>query len=69
MSSASQSNVNANKGVANINLIQQEISPIRPYLESTVAGVVQKGLIELDKERPDKPLEFLGNYLLAMSKK
>lgn len=69
MSSSQPKNEGNAKGVDNINLIQQEISPIRPYLESTVAGVIQKGLLELDKERPDKPLEFLGNYLISMSKK
>ena len=42
--------------------------PVRPYLESTITSIVQKGLIELDKERPDNPLEFLGNYLLMHSK-
>ena len=43
------------------------IGPVRPYLLSTVYEVVQKGLIELDKTRPDNPLEFLGKYLLSAS--
>ena len=40
------------------------IGPVRPYLENTITTIVQKGLIELDKARPDNPLEFLGNFLL-----
>lgn len=41
------------------------IEPIRPYLLSTVYDIVRKGLIELDKARPDNPLEFLGKYILS----
>ena len=40
------------------------IGPVRPYLENTITTIVQKGLIELDKARPDNPLEFLGKFLL-----
>lgn len=40
----------------------------RQYLESTVVNYVMQGMAELSKERPDKPLEFLGNYLLKKSK-
>ena len=42
-----------------------QIEPVIPYLEQTVYEVVQKGLIELDKTRPDNPLEFLGKYLIS----
>lgn len=51
----------------NDNNVQNDIpiEPIRPYLLSTVYEVVRKGLIELDKTRPDNPLEFLGKYILS----
>ncbi len=39
----------------------------RTYLEQTVVAVVTQGMSELAKERPDNPLEFLGNYLLKYS--
>ena len=42
-----------------------QIEPVIPYLEQTIYEVVQKGLIELDKNRPDDPLEFLGKYLIS----
>jgi protein dpy-30 len=36
----------------------------RAYLESTIVPIVTQGMSELAKERPQNPLEFLGNYLL-----
>lgn len=36
----------------------------RSYLESTIVPIVTQGMSELAKERPENPLEFLGNYLL-----
>jgi hypothetical protein len=42
-----------------------QIEPVMPYLEQTIYEVLQKGLIELDKNRPDDPLEFLGKYLIS----
>ena len=36
----------------------------RSYLEQTVVNVVMQGMTELAKERPENPLEFLGNFLL-----
>ncbi len=44
---------------------QEEIKPLRPYLEATIYEVLQQGLKELDKTRPDNPLEFLGKYLMS----
>ena len=44
---------------------KNKIEAVRQYLESTVYEVVEKGLIELDKTRPDDPLEFLGKYLIS----
>ena len=41
-----------------------DIKPLRPYLEANISEVLQKGLAELDKARPDNPLEFLGKFLL-----
>ena len=40
---------------------------IKPYLIQTVLPVIQKGLIELDKNRPENPLEYLGKYLISNS--
>lgn len=40
----------------------------RQYLESTVVKAVMQGMAELTKIRPDNPLEYLGNYLIKMSK-
>ena len=34
------------------------------YQENLDVKCCDKGLIELDKARPDNPLEFLGNFLL-----
>jgi hypothetical protein len=39
----------------------------RAYLEQTVVAIVTQGMSELAKERPENPLEFLGNYLLKHS--
>ncbi len=47
----------------------QEIKPLRPYLEANIQEVLQKGLAELDKVRPDNPLEFLGKYLLSYAER
>lgn len=41
---------------------------VRPYLEQTVVPVLMQGLAELSKEKPENPLEFLGNYLIKRSK-
>ena len=40
---------------------------IKPYLIQTVLPIIQKGLIELDKNRPENPLEYLGKYLISNS--
>lgn len=40
----------------------------RHYLEQTVVNAVMQGMAELAKERPNNPLEFLGNYLIEKSK-
>jgi len=44
-----------------------KFKPIKPYLIQTVIPVIQKGLIELDKNRPENPLEYLGKYLISNS--
>eukprot|EP00344_Euplotes_crassus_P012602 CAMPEP_0196997506 /NCGR_PEP_ID=MMETSP1380-20130617/3103_1 /TAXON_ID=5936 /ORGANISM="Euplotes crassus, Strain CT5" /LENGTH=70 /DNA_ID=CAMNT_0042413753 /DNA_START=12 /DNA_END=224 /DNA_ORIENTATION=+ len=38
--------------------------PIRSYLDSTVVPILLQGLSELSQERPDDPVDFLGNYLI-----
>lgn len=37
---------------------------IRSYLDSTVVPLLLQSLTELAKERPDKPIEYVANYLL-----
>lgn len=40
----------------------------RQYLEQTVVNAVMQGMAELAKEKPNNPLEFLGNFLIEKSK-
>ena len=49
------------------NIENNKFKSIKPYLIQTVLPVIQKGLIELDKNRPENPLEYLGKYLLSNS--
>eukprot|EP00474_Spongospora_subterranea_P009447 CRZ09905.1 hypothetical protein [Spongospora subterranea] len=39
--------------------------PVREYLDETVVPLLLRGMLELAKKRPEKPAEFLGNFLLA----
>lgn len=36
----------------------------RAYLEMTVVPVVMAGMSELARERPENPLEWIGNYII-----
>ena len=38
------------------------------YLEQNVTSVLQEGMLELVKEKPDNPLEYLGNFILQRAK-
>lgn len=38
--------------------------PIRAYLDQTVVPVLLQALAEVAKERPENPIEFVGQYLL-----
>lgn len=38
--------------------------PVRQYLDTTVVPVLNEGLAELSKTRPEKPIEWLAAYLL-----
>ena len=42
--------------------------PARAYINATVAETVLKALSELDKCRPDHPVEFFAYYLLKHAK-
>lgn len=55
----------ANEVQTNINF---RALPSRGYINSTVAETVMKGLSELDKCRPDNPVEFFAYYLLKHTK-
>jgi len=57
-------NVSSNSNNQNINSLTT-----RAYLEQTVVPVVMQGMAELAKERPENPLEFLGNYILNQARK
>ena len=46
----------------------EQIQSTRAYLESTVTSVVQEGMLELAKQRPENPLEFLVNFILNKAK-
>lgn len=59
--------MNENRQEAVKNSAKNAIST-RQYLESTVVNAVMQGMAELSKQRPDNPLEFLGNYLINKSK-
>jgi protein dpy-30 len=49
--------------------INLQTASTRSYLEQTVVPVVMQGMAELARERPENPLEYLGNYLLKHSNK
>mmetsp|Transcript_24393 Transcript_24393/g.63608 ORF Transcript_24393/g.63608 Transcript_24393/m.63608 type:complete len:99 (+) Transcript_24393:14-310(+) len=38
--------------------------PVRQYLDKTVVPVLNEGLAELSKTRPENPIEWLAAYLL-----
>jgi protein dpy-30 len=62
MDTKKESKVEEKKSAGNSQNLQN--ASTRGYLEQTVVPVVMQGMAELAKERPDNPLEFLGNYLL-----
>ena len=39
--------------------------PVRAYLDKTVVPILLQALAECSKERPEHPIEFVANYLLA----
>ena len=46
----------------------QQVTSTRAYLEETVTKVIQEALLELARQRPPEPLEFVGNYILNKAK-
>lgn len=46
----------------------EKVISTRAYLEQTVVSVVQEGMLVLARTKPDKPLEFLGNFILQRAK-
>ena len=48
--------------------IPEQVVSTRAYLEQTVSSVIQEALLELARQRPDNPLEFVGNYILKKAK-
>lgn len=53
----------------NINMNNYKNLSTRAYLEMTVVPVVMTGMTELASEKPENPLEWLGNYILKHSQK
>ena len=47
------------------NEINMKALPARTYLDQTVVPILLEGMSELVKERPEEPIEFLANYLIA----
>ena len=37
--------------------------PIRSYLDQTIVPLLLEGLAVISKERPDRPIEYLADYL------
>ena len=49
--------------------LQVPIQSVRAYLEETVTAAIQEGMMKLVEQKPENPLEFLGNFLIEKSKK
>ncbi len=47
----------------------EQVVSTRAYIEQTVSSVIQEALLELAKQKPENPLEFVGNYILKKAKK
>lgn len=58
----------SNPNQQSFNQNPDQVMSTRSYLEQTVASVVQEGMIELAKNRPPNPLEFLGNFILERAR-
>eukprot|EP00884_Botryococcus_braunii_P020528 jgi/Botrbrau1/7159/Bobra.0143s0031.1 len=43
--------------------------PVRAYLEQAIVPVLMAGMQQVVRERPDDPIEFLGQYLLKNNPK
>eukprot|EP00808_Paulinella_micropora_P015250 g73513.t1 len=41
--------------------------PVRAYLDKTVTPILMEGLVDLAKERPEKPILWLAQWLLKKS--
>ena len=67
-SKKSKMSANENKENSSDNL-QIPIQSVRAYLEETVTAVIQEGMMKLVEQKPENPLEFLGNFLIEKSKK
>ena len=67
-SKKSKMSANENKENSSDNL-QIPIQSVRAYLEETVTAAIQEGMMKLVEQKPENPLEFLGNFLIEKSKK
>lgn len=48
--------------------VSLEAMPTRAYLDETVVPIVMQGLAALVQERPENPVQFLGEFLLLHSR-
>lgn len=60
--------VENNQGGSKPAVVKGSQGSTRQYLEQTVVNAVMQGMAELAKEKPNNPLEFLGNFLIEKSK-
>ncbi|CAL5997423.1 Dpy-30_motif-containing protein [Hexamita inflata] len=51
------------------NRMNLEALPTRAYLDETVVPILMQGLSALVQERPEDPLQFLGQFLIHHSNK
>lgn len=49
--------------------ITLEAMPTRSYLDETVVPILMQGLSALVQERPENPVQFLGEFLLLHGQK
>ena len=58
-----------NLDTKNLNKAKINSLPTLDYIKVTVQKEVQQGLLKLAREKPDNPVEYLGKFLIAESKK
>ena len=52
----------------NYNLVESESKDLEYLKQSAIGGVINRGLAELYKVQPQKPITFLANWLINESR-